>query len=292
VRVPYSERERGVKPRTSEVIDERTWSGLVTLINKRVDDGSFGYGFPVHCQDGLNPVGTNERDLATALQAEVEVMWPLRLDEMPADQLAIFDMLEYLCEVVGKPNRGFHHSYFQHYHLIYDQEAGRAEFADAVNRVFARNEIAFELHADGLVRRLLPEHLGGFLGSLVFHTGDAETDRLLDYARNMITLPSLDRRRDGLEKLWDAFERMKTLEPGTDKRAQAEAMLDRVTSGPIFREQLTTEAKALTDAGNKLRIRHSEINQEFLQTADQVDYLYFRMFSFLRLMLRASGRGM
>ena len=204
----------------------------------------------------------------------------------------IFDMLEFLHEKVGRPIQGSHHGYFQHYHLSFDQEAGQLDFADAVNQVFARNGIAFELTESGMVRRLLPEHLGGFLHSLAFHTGDDETDRLLEYARKTITLPDLERRRDGLEKLWDAFERMKTLEPGADKRVTAEAMLNRVAAGPVFRAALGEEAKALTTAGNTLRIRHSEVSQEFLATSDQVDYLYFRMFSFLRLLLRASGRGM
>jgi hypothetical protein len=118
-----------------------------------------------------------------------------------------------------------------------------------------------------------------------------ECDRLLEYARIAITSPSIDRRRDGLEKLWDAFERMKTLEPGCDKRATAEAMLDRVVSGPVFRNLLGAKTKSLTDAGNTLRIRHAEINQEILQNPDEVDYLYIRMFGLVRLLLRASNRG-
>jgi hypothetical protein len=292
MRVPYSERERGPKPRTSEVIDERTWSGLVVLIEKRVGDGSFGFGFPEQCTDLSGPYGTDRRALGIALKAEVEVDWPLRVDEMPDDQLLIFDMLEFLHEKIGEPIQGRYDDYFKHYHLSYDQEAGQLGFVEAVSQVFARNGLAFELTNCGQVRRLLPEHLGGFLQSLVFHTSDAETDRLLEYARKTITNPDLERRRDGLEKLWDAFERMKMLEPGADKRFTAEAMLNRVASGLVFRAALGDEAKALTTAGNTLRIRHSKVSQEFLEASDQVDYLYFRMFSLLRLLLRASGRGL
>lgn len=291
MRVPYSERERGPKPRTSEVIDDRTWGGLVILIHNRVNDGSFGAGYPSHCPDGRGPDGCDESTLGIALRAEVEIDWPIRTDEVPHDQLAIFDMLEFLFENVGKPVKQDWHPFFSHHHLSFDVSAGQADFVENINRVFARNGIAFEMTAHGQIRKLLPEYAVELVSSATFHTGDAETDRLLEYARSSVTNPSLDRRRDGLEKLWDAFERMKTLEPGKDKRASAEAMLDRVASGPIFRTTLGTEALALTQIGNSSRIRHSEINQEVLGNADQVDYLYVRMFAFLRLLLRASNRG-
>jgi hypothetical protein len=58
--------------------------------------------------------------------------------------------------------------------------------------------------------------------------------------------------RTSAEKLWDAFERLKTLEPGADKRAQADTLLDRtaVPSTPRMRMLLRDEAKVLTDIGN------------------------------------------
>jgi hypothetical protein len=68
-------------------------------------------------------------------------------------------------------------------------------------------------------------------------------------------------------------------------------MLNRVVSGPVFRGLLGFEARTLTEAGNTLRIRHSEISQEILHNPDEVDYLYIRMFGLVRLLLRASGRG-
>ncbi len=40
----------------------------------------------------------------------------------------------------------------------------------------------------------------------MFETGDGETDRLLETARQQIVRPKIEDRRDALEKLWDAFE--------------------------------------------------------------------------------------
>jgi hypothetical protein len=224
------------------------------------------------------------------LRAEVDIEWPPSVNRVPDDQLSILDLLEFLFENVGAPIQEDWHSFFGHYHLSFDVPAGQQAFVEAVNRLFARNGIAFEMTAEGQIKRLLPAHVAQLIESAVFHTGDAECNRLLEYARAAVTNPSLDRRRDGLEKLWDAFERMKTL-PGKDKRATAEAMLDRVVSGPVFRSFIGAEAKSLTEAGNALRIRHSETTQEILQNPDEVDYLYLRMFGLVRLLLRAAGWG-
>jgi hypothetical protein len=120
----------------------------------------------------------------------------------------------------------------------------------------------------------------------LFRTGDGEADRLLEEARRLILSP----RRNALEKLWDAFERIKTLEPGRDKKVQATALLDKTTKGTRLREFLEAEANALTAIGNNLQIRHFETPQEKLENPAEVDYLFHRMFSFIRLILRATGR--
>jgi hypothetical protein len=107
--------------------------------------------------------------------------------------------------------------------------------------------------------------------------------------RRVAVLQPEDLRR-GLEKVWDAFERIKTLEPVSDKRAQVTALLDKATQAPRLRAYLENEAKELTVIGNNLQIRHFEKTQEKLDRPEEVDYLFHRMFSFIRLVLRATGR--
>ena len=118
------------------------------------------------------------------------------------------------------------------------------------------------------------------------------TYTLLEAARQRFVSPKPEDRQDALEKLWDAFERLKTLEPGASKRVQADALLDRVApQGSGIREALGREAAELTSIGNSFRIRHSETTQEVLTSLDQVDYLFTRMFAFVRVILKGTGRG-
>jgi hypothetical protein len=103
-----------------------------------------------------------------------------------------------------------------------------SRFIADVNLVFVRNGVAYEFTAGGQARRLLPQALAEALAWSLFATGDAVTDQLLEAARTRIASPKPTDRQDALEKLWDPFERLKTLEPGPDKKAQADALLNRV----------------------------------------------------------------
>src|SRR6266851_2885192 len=169
----FSDRERGSRPRTSEMVNDRAWGGLVAQINQRVTNGSFGSNFPEICPDGEGIIGCDSLALGMALRAEVDIDWPLSAHQPPDDQLVIWDALEFLFEHVGKPFQGKYHPYFGHHHLAFDLEAGQEEFAASINRLLARNGIAFELTEEGQVRRLLPEYIGEQIATARFQTGDA-----------------------------------------------------------------------------------------------------------------------
>lgn len=289
----FTDREFGAVPRASESIDERLWGGLHSLIETRLDDASFGYRFPLACPDaGKRPCGCDRSAFALMLEAEVpQIEWPLRPNKLPETPV-ILDLLEFCARAVGQPVEGSWHGFFDHYHLAWGRDAGLTAFVADVNRVFARNGLAFEMIAEGRIQRLLPAALRVALMQARFATGDAETDRLLETARLRILAPKYEDRSDGLEKLWDAFERIKTLEPGNDKRLTADAMLDYAARpGSKLRATLSVEADALTKIGNTHRIRHSEIWQEPLETALQIDYLFTRLFAFIYLQLKASNRA-
>ncbi|MFC0130687.1 hypothetical protein [Ralstonia solanacearum] len=47
----------------------------------------------------------------------------------------------------------------------------------------------------------------------------------------------------------------------------------------------------LTEIGNKFMIRHTETDKVPIVESAQVDYLFHRMFAFIRLVLMATARG-
>ena len=288
----FTDREYGPMPRHSETIEEALWLAIRGMIELKLDDGSLGYRFPAICSDaGRRPYGCDNDAFGAVLLAEVPWLeWPLRRNELPSTP-AILDLLEFCAMAVGKVRELSWHDFMDHYHVSWDHDAGLADFVVEVNRLFARNGIAFEMSVEGKIRRILPDPLAQAVAQARFATGDAEADRLLEAARLKILAPKHDDRSDGLEKLWDAFERIKTLDD-VNKKAGAAILLDYAARpGSKLRASLDDEALALTRLGNTHRIRHSEVDQEPLETAAQIDFLFTRLFAFIHFVLKASNRA-
>ena len=75
------------------------------------------------------------------------------------------------------------------------------------------------------------------------------------------------------------------------KKATVKALLDKGAQEPPFRQLLEAEAGTLTAIGNDFMIRHTETTKTPVSDSAHVDYLFHRMFSMIRLLLKASNRG-
>jgi hypothetical protein len=228
--------------------------------------------------------------LKTEIPALAESELLLYQEELPP-LLDLMDVIEFCWRSVGKVRRRAYHDYWKHYHIDFDMDAGRWEFREAVNLIFQRNGLAFTLTERGEIERLIPVEIGDALHRAQFRTGDTELDGMLDTARRKFLDPDEKVRREALEKLWDAWARLTTID-GKEKKAGIAGLLDQAAGpeGPKLRAILETEAQAPTDMGNAFQIRHSEATQERLHRADHADYLFHRLFSLVYLLLRASGR--
>jgi len=289
----FTDRYGMTQARVKEELAADVIKGLLSIIKARIDENFLGGAFSMECPDGGgNSVGYDPEKLKGALAAYNVICpedWPTWKGEVPSDH-QLFDLIEFVYEHAGLPRTYGRHPFFGHDHHTYDQEAGRAKFAEDVNRVFERQGLAFEL-VQGEVTRMAPTGLQEALAATVFATGDDDLNRLLETAREKFLNKSLDVRKEGLEKLWDAWERLKTVEPGRDKKAQAKALLDKATREPNLRTVLEEEAMELTEIGNRFMIRHTETTKTPIAESAHVDYLFHRMFAIMRLLLKSSGRG-
>lgn len=121
----------------------------------------------------------------------------------------------------------------------------------------------------------------------VVNTKDQELNKLVSDAACKIRLPKLEDRKLALEKLWDAFERSKTffLDDGkVDKKESVNRVLDKLSGNDTyFRQLLNDECIALTIIGNDYQIRHFEKDKIAIENSDEIDYLFYRMFSYINL---------
>lgn len=298
----FSDRENGPCARTEQVISPPLWAGLVATVQAFINSGAFGLRFPERCPDGQVICGGDAYALAASVTAEMPgLAWPLETtadvgegyfsERRPfaPDTLLILDFIEFVHASVAKAIPGGYHDYFHHHHLSFEQEAGQAEFRSTVNRMFARNGVAFEMLSTGRVVRLLPPVLGEDLKRTAFNTGDRTLDIMLEECRAKFSDRNPLLRREALERLWDAWERLKSLADPSDKRRSIKIILDAVISEPSLRARIEAEATELNSIGNSHLIRHSEVTQVAVIDVDHIDYLFHRLFAMVQLMLSKRG---
>ena len=86
------------------------------------------------------------------------------------------------------------------------------------------------------------------------------------------------------EKVWDAFERIKTYYQQYDKKTSANRLLDVISKGDAdYKAMLQEEFSALTKLGNRFRIRHHETDKKDIGCNEHYDYLFHRCLSVLKL---------
>lgn len=306
----FSDKEFGKKPCIEEQISEGVWGGIISLIDTLIKNGAFGLVFPSICQDKRTTFGTDERSMTLAVRSEIPDLvkwesrssgwskddeekerfrvdyWPLNHSRKP-DTYVILDLIEFCYQRVAKPIQQTWDSYCKHHHLTFDKESGQDIFHQDINRIFSRNGLAYELKENGQIIRIPPSMLGNLFQKANFKTGDSELDLMLTTACNKYLTPNINVRRESLEKLWDAWERIKTLLPEKDKKSSTIKLFEKASSDEHFREVLNNDANELTRIGNDFQIRHSETNKIPVKTSEHIDYLFHRLFSIINLLLKA-----
>lgn len=286
----FSDRHLGPPPRVATEIPEAVGVGIAGLIRNRAHGGSFGLEYPEQCPDGRGPTGTDTNAFREALGAH-RLYDPFGPGVPPPATMQLLDLIEFAHEKIAEPHQGGHHGFFDHYHLVFDRDEGQTRFRAEINRIFERSGIAFELRENGRVERIAPEGLREALSQAMFNTGDNALNELLERARIRFLSPNPATRRESLEALWDAWERIKSLELPTDKKESAKRILDQGSGEPNFRRILEDEACFLTSIGNDFMIRHAEVGKVPIADDEHVDFLFHKLFAMIRLLLRKSNRG-
>lgn len=285
----FSDTERSPKARVVEEINADVWRAIRAEIESRIENGSFGLSFPLRCSDGRGPTGTDGSDFYAAAYGHIP---ELKTEDRGATPptLAILDYLQFCYRRVAKPIQRDYHSFFQHYHLTFDEPSGQHEFREQINLLLARNGLAFNLEENGDIVRLATPVLQAEMAAFKISTGDEHLNRFISDAVTKFLSSNPGVRLEALEKLWDAWERLKSLEPG-DKKESSKVLLDKAAPEPVLRKLIEDDAVRQTFAGNNLMIRHSESGKEPITRSAVADYLFHELFALILFLLRATGRA-
>ncbi|WGM22878.1 hypothetical protein QEH68_22395 (plasmid) [Paenarthrobacter sp. OM7] len=286
----YTDRLNGPGPRLHDKLPQATAGGLYSLFKTKAHAHWLAQHFPEHCDDGNGVCGT---DLG-ALWSNVRALVPQLREETPygleltQEDGVVFDLIEYAAERVAKPVQGPWHPYMKHYELTFAETLGRTEFRKDVNQILQRGGTTYELNREGQIVRLATPEVQQVLDQLKPASGDTELDGLLSRSKELYLSRKADDRALALEKLWDAYERLKTVDIVGNKKQSADALLNNIASTE-FRSIVTVEMKNLTDLGNQFMIRHHETDKHQVPEEAQ-DYLFVRMGSLIHYLLKVSNR--
>ena len=303
----FSDKELGKKQPLIEEISISVWNGIVAIFEEYKTNNCFSLSFPEKCYDNNSLiVGFSEELFNDRVKAEIpNIIIPIQRKELEntngtdwgdeeiksdettkyVDKYSTLDFIEFLCQNFKTPIKKDYHEFLKHYHLDFEDNFEQKKlFVEKLNQLFERNGIVFTLEENCQVNRKIPSELIGFLRS--YKTNDDILNQLIDNALKKIISARVEERKIALEKVWDAFERMKTFYQELKKKQSIEQLFEIASEGNTdTREELDKEAKELTRIGNEFQIRHFETDKKQIKQLEFIDYLFFRMLSFINMMV-------
>ena len=142
-----------------------------------------------------------------------------------------------------------------------------SQFGNEINAIFKLNNINVELR-NGEVHSTSNKAIGLDDSTNINEAGIEELIRIAEDLYNKGEYSY------AVEKIWDAFERIKTYYSTLDKKKSAEKIINDISYGnEHIKKMFDNEFKLLTDTGNSYRIRHHEINK--IDISKELHYKYF-----------------
>ena len=202
------------------------------------------------------------------------------------DQYALLDFIEFIGQNCKDFTLGEFHSYFGHHHFNLLETAKVFEnFRQEINSIFEKTGLLFTLTSDKIIERVIENTvLSNKVESDIKAIGELGTKNLLEEAINLFKQPNPVKSKYAVEKIWDAFERLKSFYVEFDKKNSVSKIIDDMGNKKTeFVTLFGDEFTALTNIGNKFMIRHHETDRIEITDDRHYDYFFYRCLSLISL---------
>ena len=284
---------------TTYVISVEAYSLLFDCCEKYYNNLAWKY--PDYCPDGYGCCGMDFQKFSLAMKFEIPELfrdynsritkpttqWNGDTDEY--DQYSLLDLIEYIANNCKDFEIGGYHEFFKHHHIEFKESSYVfRQFKDDINDIFTKTGLLYELTNDKTIERIVQNSpLTKEVEAYVLSVKEDETKKLLKEAIALHKSPYPNSPRDAAEKIWDAFERLKTYYTTLNKRQSAEKIVTDMSNGKQeFVDLVNTEFRALTDIGNQYRIRHHETDKIDVTDNRHYDYFFNRCLSLIALAIQ------
>ena len=204
------------------------------------------------------------------------------------NQLALIDYIEFFAQNIMDIRVTWNNFKYRNFEYIdcLSTKNIRNNFRDEINNIFNLVGITFELTANGNIERI--NECCSFVDEIqkdIEKVNEDGLEELLEEAVKLYKDPNPVSQKYAVEKLWDAFERLKTYYDA-NKRQSANKLVDSMaTNNEYFLQVFRKEFQVLTEIGNECRIRHHEINKVEIPE-EYYDYLFHRCISLIGLAIK------
>ena len=251
--------------------------------------------FTLNCHDDFTDsdyVAFDEKGFITRIKIRIPSLFRDEFDRICAptyndeyDQYALLDLIEYFALNIEDISERWNNRY-QNYKTIDCLETSDIfiNFKEEINEIFTESGLLYELTDERIIERIVENSpLTKEIENNFAAVPEIGTRELLKDAVALYKTPNSTARQDSVEKIWDAFERLKTYYTA-DKKHSEEKIVNNMSGGNSeFYNLFNDEFKRLTDIGNKYRIRHHETDNIDITDIRYYDYLFNRCLSLIAL---------
>ncbi|MCH4239147.1 MAG: hypothetical protein LKF71_02615 [Oscillospiraceae bacterium] len=206
------------------------------------------------------------------------------------DQYALLDFIEFIAQNIKDISEGWNNPRYQNYWNIDCLNTWEifSKYQNEINGIYKESGLLYTLTSERIVERIVENSsLTSENEKNISAVKEKGTRELLTEAVILYKQPYSESQRDAVEKIWDAFERLKTYYTTLDKKHSAAKIVNDMAHGTTkFTDLFNAEFKALTDIGNTFRIRHHETDKIDITDTKYFDYFFNRCLSLIALAIQ------
>lgn len=210
-------------------------------------------------------------------------------DEDKYDQYALLDYIEFVAKNLKDVKEEWNHPMYKNYKIIecFDTYKVFNDFKNEINELFLEAGLLYKLTNKKIIERIVENTpLTIEIEESINQVSESGVRELLKDAIALYKTPTLSARKDSVEKIWDALERLKTYYSADKKQSVPKLIKDMGNSEDEFIEIFKEEFTKLTSIGNNFRIRHHEINKIDITDLKHYDYFFNRCLSLIGLAIQ------
>lgn len=253
--------------------------------------------YPSECEDGNGCCGLDFIKFNDSLTFEIPSLFKnykgfiaKPFDELGSyDQYALLDFIELIYAKVRDIMEKRWHDFCNHYDFRFSKtnEEVAKKFREEINDIFKKTGLLYTLTKAGSVERINANSpLTKDVETKISEISEKGTKELLEEAIKLYKTPNPSARKDAVDKIWDAFERLKTYYD-KDKKKSVKIIINDISGGKNeFKTLFNDEFSALKNIGNNFCIRHHETDKTDITDLRYYDYFFNRCLSLIALVIQ------